>query len=183
MKNHYLITGIENEEDLEDDSAKSEASNDFDDIEYAEELDENDDIDYELQDASDIDLDLDDNDVSDMDFDGDIDDDENIFGDNIPSNKNKQRNKKYEGKSKIKNSKGIDSNIFVSAEKFAEMLEEHSKQKNKHGGTNVFNVTDGANTKQIEWETKRHHKLNGLFNRKKRKGSKMSRKSVKKSKY
>ncbi|XP_034183244.2 nucleolar complex protein 1 isoform X1 [Osmia lignaria lignaria] len=173
---------IENEEDLEDDSAKSEASDDFDDIEYAEELDENDDIDYELQDASDIDLDLDD-DVSDMDFDEDIDDNENIFGDDIQSNKNKQSNKKYEGKSKIKNSKGIDSNIFVSAEKFAEMLEEHSKQKNKHGGTNVFNVADGANTKQIEWETKRHHKLNGLFNRKKRKGSKMPRKNVKKSKY
>nr|XP_012144475.1 PREDICTED: CCAAT/enhancer-binding protein zeta isoform X1 [Megachile rotundata]XP_012144476.1 PREDICTED: CCAAT/enhancer-binding protein zeta isoform X1 [Megachile rotundata] len=172
---------IEDEDDLEDDSVRSEASNNSDDINFdEEELDEDDDTNYDLQHANDSDLDIGDEDVSDLDFDDDDDDD--MLNDNIQSNMKKPANKKYQGKNKSKNSKGIDSNIFVSAEKFAEMLEEHSKNNKKHGGTDVFNTADGASTKQIEWETKRHHKLKGLYDRNKRKGPKMIRKNVKRSK-
>lgn len=93
--------------------------------------------------------------------------------DNIQSNIKKQN----------KNSKGIDSNIFVSAEKFAEMLEEHSKQKGKTGGTNAFNTLDGASSKQIDWEIKRHQKLRNSLNRNKRKGSKIFKRNVKRVKH
>ncbi|KZC14631.1 CCAAT/enhancer-binding protein zeta [Dufourea novaeangliae] len=77
----------------------------------------------------------------------------------------------------------IDNNIFVSAEKFAEMLEEHGKQKSKYGGTDMFNTADGASSKQIDWETNRYHKLKGSFNKKKRKGPQSFKKNVKKMKH
>lgn len=87
-------------------------------------------------------------------------------------------------KKQNKNLKGIDNNIFVSAEKFAEILEEHSKQKNKPGGTDVFNTIDGASSKQIEWEIKRDQKLRNSLNKKnKRKNSKILKKNVKKIKH
>ncbi|KOC64166.1 CCAAT/enhancer-binding protein zeta [Habropoda laboriosa] len=77
----------------------------------------------------------------------------------------------------------IDNNIFLSAEKFAEMLEKQSKQKGKHGGTNIFNTADGASSKQIEWEVKRHHKLRNSSIKTKRKGSKIFKRNVKKTKH
>ena len=86
-------------------------------------------------------------------------------------------------KKQNKNLKGIDNNIFVSAEKFAEILEEHSKQKNKPGGTDVFNTIDGASSKQIEWEIKRDQKLRNSLNKNKRKNSKILKKNVKNYNY
>ncbi|KAG6795822.1 CCAAT/enhancer-binding protein zeta [Apis mellifera caucasica] len=158
---------FEEDEDF-DDSIKSEASNDSDD-ESKENL-ENNEIDNELQNLSDIDLD----DISDLDFNEDtqLNGIENILED-TQSNIKKQN----------KNLKGIDNNIFVSAEKFAEILEEHSKQKNKPGGTDVFNTIDGASSKQIEWEIKRDQKLRNSLNKNKRKNSKILKKNVKKIKH
>ncbi|XP_076236757.1 nucleolar complex protein 1 isoform X2 [Calliopsis andreniformis] len=167
---------IEEDEDL--DEVRSEESNDFNDSEA--ELNENNDMDEEFQDLSDIDLDVDD-DMSDIDFNEDTDD-ENITDDK-PNMKNKETKLKDQGKNKKqKNMKNVDSNLFVAAEKFAEMLEEHSKQKGKLGGTNVFNTADGASSKQIDWEMKRHQKLRAPFNKNKRKGPKVFKKNVKKIK-
>lgn len=145
------------------------------------ELDENDDMDDELQDLSDVDLDFDD-DMSEIEF-NDNSDNEDVFDDIGPNTKNKRIKKKDQDNSrKRKSSKGIDSNIFVSAEKFAEMLEQHGRQKSKHGGTDMYSTVDGASSKQIDWEVKRHDKLRGSLNRNKRKGSKVFKRNVKKIK-
>lgn len=110
---------------------------------------------------------MDDEDLSDMEF----NDDGSEGGDDelVSSLKQKlQQDPKSKSKEK-KKGKGADSNIFVSAEKFAEMLEEHSRTKGKHGGSNVFSSSDGASAKQIDWEMKRNQRLKGPFGRKKRK--------------
>ncbi|XP_043262642.1 CCAAT/enhancer-binding protein zeta [Colletes gigas] len=165
---------VEDEDDLEVGSIKSAASDNSDNI---NDLDENDDADEELQNLSDMELDEDDY-LSDIDFNEDSDDNEDMF-----DNTNNRTKKRDQGKHKSnKKSKGIDSNTFVLAEKFAEMLEEHSKQKNKHGGTDMYNTADGASSKQIDWEIKRHHKLRGSSNNNKRRGPKTS-KNVKKMKH
>lgn len=171
------LLDFEDEEDEDfDDNIKSEASNDSDDIYESEEnleKDENNEIDNELQNLSDTDLD----DISDLDFNEDTKDTQLNSIENIL--KDTQSNIKKQNK----NLKGIDNNIFVSAEKFAEILEEHSKQKNKPGGTDVFNTIDGASFKQIEWEMKRHQKLRNSLNKNKRKNSKILKKNVKKIKH
>lgn len=118
------------------------------------------DEDDELQDLSDIDFD-DVEEFNDSD-DGDALDDELI------SNLN-EKLKTKNSKSKQNKKKGIDNNMFVSAEKFAEMLEEQNKTKGKHGGSNIFSSGDGASAKQIDWEVKRHQRLKGSFDKKKRK--------------
>ncbi|KAK1127762.1 hypothetical protein K0M31_003250 [Melipona bicolor] len=160
------------EEDEDFDDGKSEESNNSDDIEESGESLDEDNIDDSLQNLNDIDLD--DDDISDLEFDEDIDDDdiEDVLDNNIQSNMKKQNKK----------SKGVDNNIFLSAEKFAEMLEEHSKQKSKAGGTNAFNTVDGASSKQIEWEVKRHQNLRNSLNKNKRKSPKIYKRNVKKSK-
>ncbi|XP_043501387.1 CCAAT/enhancer-binding protein zeta [Polistes fuscatus] len=66
------------------------------------------------------------------------------------------------------------SSLYVSADKFAEMLEEHGRTKTKHGGTDAFNTMDGASSKQIDWESKRNEKLTGSYGRKKRRYVKSS---------
>ncbi|XP_017764297.1 PREDICTED: CCAAT/enhancer-binding protein zeta isoform X2 [Eufriesea mexicana] len=156
-------------------SIESEASdsNDMYDLDYTKNLDEDSDTDAELQNLSDIDLNIDDDD----------DDTENILSKKTESNINKwiKKQDKKQNK-KNKNSKEIDTNLFLSAEKFAEILEEHSKQPGKSGGTDTFN-TDGASHKQIEWEIKRHQKLNNSTNRNKRKGAKSLKKNAKRMKY
>lgn len=166
------LLDFEEDEDFDDSNIKSEASNDSDDMYESEEnleKDENNEIDNELQNLSDIDSDN----ISDLDFNEDTKDDIEDILEDTQSNIKKQN----------KNLKGIDDNIFVSAEKFAEILEEHSKQKNKPGGTDVFNIIDGASFKQIEWEVKRHQKLRNSLNKNKRKNSKILRKNVKKIKH
>lgn len=127
--------------------------------------------DNELQDLSDVDLmDVDDEDLSDMEFSDDREDGDDDMDDELISDL-KQKLQKHGPRSKSKEKKkgkGIDSNIFVSAEKFAEMLEEQSRAKGKHGGSNVFSNSDGANAKQMDWEMKRDQRLRGSFGRKKR---------------
>lgn len=116
-------------------------------------------------------------DLSDIEFndsdDGEMLDDELISG----LNKKLMKNSKSKGKKK---GRGIDSDIFMSAEKFAEMLEEQSK--GKQGGSNTFNSSDGASVKQIDWETKRHQRLKGSFSKNKRKAAQFNNKQAKKSK-
>ncbi|XP_076753949.1 nucleolar complex protein 1 [Xylocopa sonorina] len=172
------------DEDLDDGSAKSEASNDSDDMDdFEENLSEDDEIDDELHNLSDVDFDMNEDDISDLEFSDDIDNNENVLDDNIRSRINKQiMNQDRKINNKNKNLKGIDNNIFISAEKFSEMLEEHSKQKQKFGGTDAFNTADGASTKQVEWEIKRHQKLKGPSNKNKRKGAKLFKRNVKKTK-
>ncbi|XP_017879912.1 CCAAT/enhancer-binding protein zeta isoform X2 [Ceratina calcarata] len=165
------------DEDLADDSDRSEASNDFDAMDDSEDdLGENDDVDADLENLSDLD-----DDMSDIDFNDDLNDDEDILDDSLQSSIKQQIDKLNDKGNKKNKTKGIDNNIFVSAEKFAEMLEEHSKQKHKSGGTNAVNTADGASSKQIEWEMKRNQKLKGPF-RNKRKGQKIFKKNVKKTK-
>lgn len=91
---------------------------------------------------------------------------EEFIDDELISSLNKKLNAK--GPKSKKKKKGIDNNIFVSAEKFAEMLEEQNKTKGKHGGSNVFSSSDGASSKQIDWETKRHQRLKGSFDKKRK---------------
>ncbi|XP_053980561.1 CCAAT/enhancer-binding protein zeta-like [Hylaeus volcanicus] len=169
----------EEDENLEVGSIGSVASDDSDGM---NDSDENY-TDEELQDLSDIDIDEDD-DLSDIDFNENTNDNEDIFGDDNKFNKkNKETKKTIQFMNKLsKKSKEIDSNTFVSAEKFAEMLEEHSKQKNKHGGTDMYSTADGASFKQIDWESKRHQKLRGSLNKNKRKGPRIVKKNSKKIK-
>ncbi|CAD1478872.1 unnamed protein product [Heterotrigona itama] len=163
--------GTEEEDENFDDG---EESNNSDDIEESGESFDEDNIDDSLQNLSDLDND----DISDLEFDEDIDDNiEDVLDNNIQSNINNQIKKQN------KKLKGVDNNIFLSAEKFAEILEEHSKQKSKAGGTNTFNTVDGASSKQIEWEVKRHQNLRNSLNKSKRKNSKIYKRNVKKSKH
>lgn len=175
----------DNEEDNDEDSDDQSQDDDIaDNDDASEDLDE-DNIadDDELQDLSDIDLvDIDnDEDFSDMEFndsdDGEVLDNELISDLNrkLLANKNSKSKEKKKGR-------GIDSDIFVSAEKFAEMLEEQSKTRGKHGGSNTFNSSDGASVKQIDWETKRHQRLKGSFGKNKRKSVQFNNKQVKRSK-
>lgn len=105
-----------------------------------------------------------DDDLSEMEFNGSENED---VDDELISSLNKKLNAK-DSKSKKKN-KGIDNNIFVSAEEFAEMLEEQNKTKGKHGGSNALSSGDGASAKQIDWEIKRHQQMRGSFGKTKRK--------------
>jgi ribosome biogenesis protein MAK21 len=122
------------------------------------------DEDDEMQDLADID----DEDLSDMEF----NDSENEDVDNklITDLKEKFKNGKKNPKNKEKKKgKGIDNNIFVSAEKFAEMLEEQGRTKRKHGSSHTFNINDGATDKQLDWEEKRHQQLKrGSFGKKRK---------------
>lgn len=120
-----------------------------------------------------------DEDLSDIEF-NDSDDGE-VLSDKLISGLNKKLTKNPKNKEK-KKGKEIDSDIFMSAEKFAEMLEEQSKTKGKHGGSNTFNTSDGASAKQIDWETKRHQRLKGSFNKNKRKAVQFNNKQAKKFK-
>ncbi|XP_011054478.1 PREDICTED: CCAAT/enhancer-binding protein zeta [Acromyrmex echinatior] len=150
----------DDDEDNEDNVSQSD--DDIDDT--SEDLDEDVADDDDLQDLSDIDLaDVDDEDLSDIEFNNSEDEE---TADELISSLNNKLNSKKGPKSKEK--KGIDSNIFVSAEKFAEMLEEQNKTKGKHGGSNVFSSNDGASAKQIDWEMKRHQRLKGSFGKKRK---------------
>lgn len=173
----------DNEDDNDEDSDDQSQDDDIvDNDDISEDLDEYNIADDELQDLSDIDLvDIDnDEDLSDMEFnnsdDGEVLDDELIPG---LSRKLLAKNSKSKEKKK---GRGIDSDIFVSAEKFAEMLEEQSKTRGKHGSSNAFNSSDGASAKQIDWEIKRHQRLKGSFSKNKRKSAQFNNKQIKRSK-
>lgn len=156
----------EDSDDEDEDDADNDDQSEDDDIDDASEDLEDVADDDDLQDLSDIDLaDVDDEDLSDMEF-NDSENEEDV-DDELISNLNKKLNAKDLKKKEKK--KGIDSNIFVSAEKFAEMLEEQNKTRGKHGGSNVFSSNDGASAKQIDWEVKRHQRVKGSFGKKKRK--------------
>lgn len=116
-------------------------------------------------DTDDIDIaDIEDEDLSDMYFsEGSDNSDEDLSNDQI-----RQQHKVN------KNNKKNLNDIFVSAEKFSQMLEEQSRTKNRHGSSNALNTMDGATSKQIDWETKRNQKLTRSFDKKKRKHVKIS---------
>lgn len=131
-------------------------------MEIDEDLDEDLDEDNELEDLDDMndedldDMDLEDidDDLSDMDFDGDESSDEE-----------KSSLKRKASKSKgnpAKKSKSLDDKVFVSAEEFAEMLENHGRSKFKHGGSRAMSDKDGASAKQLDWEVGRNERLSGF---------------------
>lgn len=165
--------------DNDDQSEDDDTANNDDDI--SEDLDEDNIADNELQDLSDIDLlDIDnDEDLSDMEF-NDSDDGKVLDNELISGLNRKLMTKNSKSKEK-KKGRGIDSDIFVSAEKFAEMLEEQSKTRGKHGSSNTFNSSDGASAKQIDWEMKRHQQLKG-FSKNKRKSVQSNNKQIKRFK-
>lgn len=133
------------DEDFDDDD-EDENSNDEDD--------EDDDDDEESKDF------IEDTSASDNDL-QDFSDDELVpaLNKKIKTSRTKER----------KTKKGIDNNIFVSAEKFATMLEEQTKSKRKYGSSNTFSDRDGASEKQIDWEMKRHQKVKKSFGKRKQK--------------
>ncbi|KAK0167415.1 hypothetical protein PV327_004816 [Microctonus hyperodae] len=161
------IEGLDEELDGSDDDMMFDGNDDDDD--------DNDD------DMSDIDLDgIDDEDVSDMEFNDEDEDDVDSSEISKILNSKKTKSSKKGGKSK-----GIDKNVFVSAEEFAEMLEEQGRSKRKQGGSDMLSDADGANAKQLDWEISRNQKLNGKFGGKKRphgKGGFKNNKNVKKFK-
>ncbi|XP_012533086.1 CCAAT/enhancer-binding protein zeta isoform X2 [Monomorium pharaonis] len=150
----------ENDDGQFEDGDMDDASEDFDE-------DVNDDKDVsDLQDLSDIDFADVDDDLSDIEFNNSEDE---IIDNDLISSLNKKLSAKSSKSKEKKGENRIDSNIFVSAEKFAEMLEEQNKTRGKHGGSNVFSSSDGASAKQIDWEMKRHERIKGSFSKKKRK--------------
>ncbi|XP_063991523.1 CCAAT/enhancer-binding protein zeta isoform X2 [Diachasmimorpha longicaudata] len=158
------LKNIENDEDQDDDDDGSEAVEGSDeDTEFynddGESLDEAD-----LGDDSDLDLDELDDDASDMEF-NDSDDEGPPL--NTKGSKKSKDNNPFQ---KSMKNKGMD-NVFMSAEEFAEMLEEQGKSKHKSGGSNTLRDADGASAKQIDWEINRHQKLSGKFGGNKRKFS------------
>ncbi|KAF7992358.1 hypothetical protein HCN44_001683 [Aphidius gifuensis] len=56
---------------------------------------------------------------------------------------------------------GIDSNVFVAAEEFAEMLEKQGRVKGqgKQGSSLAFSDADGASAKQLDWEISKNQKI------------------------
>ncbi|EFN79172.1 CCAAT/enhancer-binding protein zeta [Harpegnathos saltator] len=167
----------ESEDDVSDeDDNQSKDIVDNDDNVSEDNLNEDNITDDELQDLSDVDfLDVDDDDFSDMEFNDDRDmefSDEDGDNAELVSDLKQELQKQQQDSNKSKEKKkqrGIDSDIFMSAEKFAEMLEEQSRMKGKHGGSNTFSNRDGANAKQIEWEIKRNQRLMESFGKNKRK--------------
>ncbi|GAB1859028.1 CCAAT/enhancer-binding protein zeta [Camponotus japonicus] len=177
-----IVPGKKKKDKINEDN--DEDSDDQDDISDNDDISEDleDDIAEDEQDLSDIDFGEMDNeeDLSDIEF-NDSDDGE-ILDNELISGLNKKLMTKNSKSKEKKKGRGIDSDIFMSAEKFAEMLEEQSKTKGKHGGSNTFNSSDGASVKQIDWETKRHQRLKGSFSKNKRKAAQFNNKQAKKSK-
>lgn len=159
-----FITGKEDiDSDDEDEDSEDNVSQFEGEDDASEDPDDVADDDNDLQDLSDIDLaDVDDEDLSDMEF-NDSEDEEGVDDELISS-----LNKKLNAKGPKNKKKEVDNKIFVSAEKFAEMLEEQNKTKGKHGGSNVFSSSDGAGAKQIDWEMKRHQRMKGPFGKKRK---------------
>ncbi|XP_047368658.1 CCAAT/enhancer-binding protein zeta [Vespa velutina] len=158
------IDDFENSEHMEDEE------NDVNSSTESEDIDEGSDNSLDDIDDSDI-ADIEDEDLSDIYFsEGSDNNDDDLSGVmlNIKNKHNKGNDPIRQHKVKKNNKKNLND-IFVSAEKFSQMLEEQSRTKNKHGSTNALNTMDGATSKQIDWETKRNQKLTRSFDRKKRK--------------
>lgn len=148
-----------------DDYFDDDNDDDNNDDNFEDDDDDDSEVEGEGEDDDDDNFDIDDNDDNFyIDDNEDFDKDNNFDDDDFKDDNDIDDNDKN-------NEDSIDHNIFVSAEKFAEMLEEKSKTKGKHGGSNVFRSSDGTSAKQIDWEVKRHQKLKGSLNRKKRKPS------------
>ena len=150
------IADEDNDEDEgEDDDATDESDKEMDELydDDGGELKNPEDLD---DDGSDIDLDgIDDEDLSDMEFNDNDDDDDNQ--ESPSTSKVKKSNSK---KPKVPKLKGLE-NVFVSAEEFADMLEEQGRSKTKHGSSAALSDADGASAKQLDWESERNQKLRG----------------------
>ncbi|KAL2732047.1 CCAAT/enhancer-binding protein zeta [Vespula squamosa] len=173
------IDDLENNEHMEDEENDINSNTES-------EVDIDEESDNSLDDIDDSDIaDIEDEDLSDIYFSEDSDNNDADLRGTILNIKNKHikgNDPIRQHKIKKNNKKNLDD-IFVSAEKFSQMLEEQSRTKNKHGGTNALNTMDGATSKQIDWETKRNQKLTRSFDRKKRKRVKiLNNKNSKKTK-
>ncbi|XP_034946017.1 CCAAT/enhancer-binding protein zeta [Chelonus insularis] len=133
---------------------ENEEEIDFDNNDEDFDEDDNDEL-MEDEDGLDLD-DMDDEDMSEIEFD-ESDEDEEMLKKSVKSVLGKKSSKKPK----------IDSNVFVSADEFAELLEKQGQSKFKIGGSNVFSDADGANVKQLDWEMKRDEKITGKYKRKK----------------
>jgi ribosome biogenesis protein MAK21 len=123
------------------------------------------DLDEELNELSD--LEGIDDDLSDMEFNGEDEemDEESHSGKRKLKNTVKKISKKL---------KALDDKTFVSAEEFAEMLEEQGHSKFKYGASNMYSDRDGAAARQLDWETERNERISGFRGGKK--GPKLSNK-------
>ena len=143
------------DEDLNDEDLDDEDMEDLDD----EELEDLDSEDLENEEMEDFDED------EDMDFD-ELDDDAS----DIDFDSEEEKPKKG------KKGKNSTENVFMSAEKFAEMLEEQGLSKLKSGTSNALSNADGSNFKQLKWEMKRHHNLSKKDYGKKNKNKRINKK-------
>ncbi|KAJ8687434.1 hypothetical protein QAD02_023228 [Eretmocerus hayati] len=143
------------DDELLDDEGSGTDADEFD----GDEGDEN------FEDLDDLDLEDIDDDLSDMDFNEDDEEDDYDIDSMSESSKKRKQNQIF-GNLKKKH-KGLDENTFVSAEEFAEMLENHGRTKFKHGASKSFSDRDGASCKQLDWETARNQKISGYRGTKK----------------
>ncbi|XP_011496067.1 PREDICTED: CCAAT/enhancer-binding protein zeta [Ceratosolen solmsi marchali] len=135
----------ENDDDMESEDSDSSVE---------EELNE------ELNNLSD--LDSIDDDLSDMEF-NDEDEDENEDEEGVVQQSASGKRKMNKVVKNIgKKLKGLDDNTFVSAEQFAEMLEEQGHAKFKYGASSLYSDRDGASAKQLDWETERNERISGF---------------------
>ncbi|XP_044014892.1 CCAAT/enhancer-binding protein zeta-like [Aphidius gifuensis] len=154
--------GDDDEEDL-DDMGDMEFDDSDNENELSDGLIDDEDIAAVADDDDDLGLDEIDDDASDMEFFDNFDDDDD---DNKP-----KKSSNIFGKFKKSGKKGdIDSNVFVAAEEFAEMLEKQGRVKGhgKQGSSHAFSDADGASAKQLDWEIGRNQKIEGKKYGKKR---------------
>ncbi|KAH0549914.1 CCAAT/enhancer-binding protein zeta [Cotesia glomerata] len=174
MKKTKKRANDENDDDSDDE---------YDDVDDDDDINDEDESmdDEDLENMSDMDIGEDD-DASDMEFIDDDNDNDNELTLKKSVQSVLKKNQTVKGKKKkLKNE--IDNNVFMSAEKFAEILERQGQSKQKHGSSNVLSDLDGASVKQLDWEIKRNHKISGKFGGKKRskfsKAAPVSRKNIK----
>lgn len=158
-------------DDEEDEIDVSDLGEDEDLEEEEEDLEDEE----EMEDFSDEDLEGMDDDFSDMEF-SDQDSDEDTLREELSSMK--------KSGDKSKKSKGSEQNVFMSAEKFADMMEKQGSSKFKQGGSNAMSAIDGAGYKQLNWEAQKNQRFSGSRYSKKGKRTKTitNNKSAKKQK-
>lgn len=135
---------VSDDDNSEDEGDEEELEDDDEELEGEDgSVDE----DNEIADIMDEDLDDDAEDIifDDSDMEDEDDDDE------VKSNKKRKHMKDKLNKKKQKK----DSNIFVSAEEFSEMLENMGTSKLKMSGSSALSNKDNAGEKQLKWETAR----------------------------
>ncbi|XP_047107210.1 CCAAT/enhancer-binding protein zeta isoform X1 [Schistocerca piceifrons] len=166
-----LTSAEKKETDSDDDSDGSGADQDMDDV-FDDDLDVDEDLDEDIDDGDfDDDDDDDDDDIGSStgrdDIDAEDDDEEELVFDDmsdeevdVNSIREDIRRKKFslkanKKKGRILQKKGLDEEIFIPAEEFAEILEDTGTSDHNVGSISAVSTKDNADVKQLKWEAKR----------------------------